>query len=322
VPTPPTPPPAPGYIYRDVSRSVRAAVSRQSFSNAVEITKAALQAHIKNYFDDGRFADFFSRVSSSAQFTLSDINAADRLAIPVQIIRRYPDFKMRLPALLINNTGFVPKRTSIANGIEGGYRTPSGDLVLSLTKLVGIPVDIICAALDPTQAAELMEDITLIFTTLQQMTQTSQVRSGVAGDNWVVTLPGEVAGVSGPAEEQIPESDEPKDKLYTYTIALNVTFESNVEAMTPFRPTFLQVQDSAITSPVGDKIRLGQTVPAGLHNRPINTHYETDNPSVAVVDDKGFIYTRGLGKFRFLLVEDADPTKIRFSKEIRVVSSL
>ncbi len=320
MPNPPTPPPDPAWIFRDVVRSPAEAVSRNSFRNAVEITKAALQHHIRNYFGSGKFAAFFSQVSSAAQFIPSDVPTNDRLAIPLQIIRRYPDIKLRLPAILINNTGFLPRRTSISNGIEGGFRTPDGQLVLTLTKLVTIPVDLICATLDPTQAAELMEDVTLIFTTLQQMTQTSQI-IGNPGDNWVVTLPGEIVSVTGPADEPIPESDEPKDKLHTYTIALNVTFESNVHARTPFQPRFEPTQDGTISVVVGDKIRLGTVVPAGLHNRPLNTHFATNNPSVAVVDDKGFIYPRGLGKFTLLVVDDANPEKIRFSKEIQVVSA-
>jgi hypothetical protein len=53
-------PPAPGFIFRDVARSSKEALSKYAISSAIQITKAALVSFIRNHFE-GEFKGSFGR---------------------------------------------------------------------------------------------------------------------------------------------------------------------------------------------------------------------------------------------------------------------
>jgi len=312
-----------GWSFGDVPKDAKEALSRNSFSNAVEITKSAIVRYLLDHFH-GPFAYLFRRVVASAdQFELSSINARDPMAVPVQLLRRYSDFRKRLPCILINNTGAKQLPTSISGGHEGGFISEANNNqpVIKLTALWRVPIEIIVATTDPTQSAELMESVSLAFTTLRTITRTSRIAAQTPGHNWVVRLPATPPDIDGPADE--PLNDDPKDRLWTYTLSLSdVQFESTVYLTYPRKNTGVQVLDLTITTDLPDEIPLGTTFPARPLHVPKGAVVRSDNPAVALVDSRGNVTAKRIGIFTFLVLDARTPSeepKVLFSKTVKVV---
>jgi hypothetical protein len=118
---------------------------------------------------------------------------------------------------------------------------------------------------------------------------------------------------------------DPKDKFYTYLIPLDVTFESSVLVAYAHRPTYnIQVGPPPdITTSLPDELPLGATFNANVIHRPLNAVYRSSNPSVAMIDENGFVRPKKLGSFEFLVIQpaaDQELPKVLYSKMVRVVA--
>ncbi len=324
----------PGFVHRDVPLSPQEALSRQSFSAATEVTKNALSRFLLDHFE-GVYKPFFrAAVSSSSQFIL-DVNSSERMSVPVQLARRYPDLMSRLPCILINCKRAKPMATSIAGGLEGSFWSKARqEQIMLLTARWKLGIEIYTAALDPQQADRLMESVSLIFTTLRTVTASSLIdptstavvglpnaNSEVRGDHWVVTLPPVAQiDIEGPTPTRIDESK--KDDFYSYAIDLPCDFESNLHVSFAQRTTgTARLSNLEISSGLPDRMPLGATVLARVVNRPHDTLIQSSDTTVATVDSFGNIRPKRLGTFQFqvLRVGVNNEPDVLYSKEIQVV---
>src|SRR5579885_678108 len=222
-----TVPPYAGWLFKEIPKSPTEAISQFSFARVLEVTKAALQRHIRDYFD-GKYRPLFQHIVKYApQFTTSQIPTSDPMQIPVQLARYFKDFKERLPAIIINDTGATYNPPGLRGGAEQGrFSTARNSSIFRLVNTMTIPVDFICAALDETTTSDLAMALELIFGPLRQETSSAVIRSDRLGDQWEVRLPLQPT-IGARIEGAITE--DPKDKFYTQTISLDIQWEDSVE---------------------------------------------------------------------------------------------
>lgn len=321
-------PPFPGYIYKDAPRTATEAVSRDSLDQAIEIAKAALQAHIVSYFEGEHSKLFHELVPFAVHFDLTNLSITDRTQIPIQVARRYSDLKMRLPTFLISSTGILHRPTSISDGIEASaHSAVMGRKVMRMVTAARLPIDIVAAALDLTTANRLIEALRLIFGPLRQLTTGAALRSANPADGWEIRLPLNF-NLSGPGEAPVsPSAGDPKDRLYSYTLSLEVEWEDSVELVFDAQLSLDYRHDVSLTVSIPDQISFRHQTKAEIQNLPVGAIMYSDNSAVALVDGDGYITPRRLGKFRFLIVDGTGGSggsspRVYYEKEVEVVSTL
>lgn len=323
---PTTTPPAQGFVFPDVPRTAAEALSRAAFADPIGTAKAAIMRHVLDHFE-GEYSAAFRAVVKTADSFILDLNAIDRMKVPVQLAKRYPNLAGRLPAIVINCNRFRGLATSIQGGVEGGFQSPDRrEIYRRLSAKWDIGLELMVMAQDPGQADQLMVSIALIYTVMRVLTTSAELNGDARQDGWILNLPPvEQIAIDGPHSADM--HGDPIDELFWWTIALPCTFEATALVRWARRTKELVLPGPApaITASVPATIPLSAgSQYSGIANRPLGSRLQSSDERVATVDRNGFIHPRQIGTFEIQVRgrgagAAGELPVILFSKQIRVV---
>lgn len=214
------------FIFSDIPRTKKEAIAKTAEARVTMTVKSALQSYLQRYFDhDGTHRN---QLSLTAGFT---VNYETRISGPrdnddptvyeVQLARYWQDIRLRLPCILIVDTGFE-RTPSGLGGITNSQHINATLSKVELAMLVTVPIELQIASMDETTCGDLRDALMYIFGVLTHLNKGHTIHSTRPEDRWEVRIP---LTESSSGLERRNVNDDTVDSLWSTTIGLEMVFE-------------------------------------------------------------------------------------------------
>jgi len=291
--------------------------------------KSAMQSYLERFFkEDGCYRKQLQQTAPYSIQYETGISGSKDISDPtvyeLQLARLWKELRQKLPCILIVDQEFKYDISGLG-GISGSFlfsrKTSSIELKMdcSVTMLIEV------AAWDETTCSDLRDLLVYIFGPLTIANKSHVIRSSRNQDRWEIRLP-QAFDPQG-LERKNVEGDS-KDSFWISGIELTVDFEGTIDLAFANQTQLVTVGDfregmipngfdedgvmtyipaegtpSLDSISVPTEVILGRPVPVTAHWIPAQAIFISDDPRVAIVDEKGVIIPKRLGRFRIHLMD-------------------
>lgn len=214
------------FIFKDIPRTKKEAISRTAEARVTMTVKSALQSYLQRYFDTNGVHR--NQLSLTAGFT---VNYETRISGPrdnddptiyeIQLARYWQELRQNFPCILIVDTGFERTPAGLG-GITDSTQVNAFFSKVELAMIATVPIELQVAAMDETSASDLRDALMYIFGVLTHLNKGHVIRSERPEDRWEVRIP--LTETSSGLERR-NVGDDPKDSFWTTTVGLEMVFE-------------------------------------------------------------------------------------------------
>jgi hypothetical protein len=308
------------FVFEEIPLGPAQAQVHSARTRATQLTKAAIQAYLQQYFDDsGQYRDQIRAIAPQVvQYETGITGTArqdDSSVYTLQLARFWPNLQQKLPCFIIVDTSFQMNSTGLGGSVMGHDFGAYQGVSIRMDATVGITIEI--AANDETTAADLRDVLSLVLGPLTTVNRAHVQRPADPTASWEVRLPLRFE-TQGLERRQIP-SDQ-LDSFWSTTIILDVDFEgvavlksdnpdnilkNDVSTEVNYDPFYDNAEDIepsvSLNISVPSVVYLGHQAQIHAAYVPYRSMFLSDNPNVLLVQDETLI-PRRLGTCNILLV--------------------
>jgi hypothetical protein len=324
--------PSDQFVFED--KDIQDSTPVRSFSKSAEsrirvTTKNAIQAYLERYLsEDGVWRKQLQLTAPIAVNYITNISGntlQDPTIYNVQLSRMWRDVRQKSIGIVIADAGFQQQSRGLG-GQDRQIRVSPTHVMQVAPQLATVSLNIMVVSSDETTTGDIADVLIHIFGPLTALNKGWLIRSIIPGENWEVRLP--MMGPQPTGLERRNINEDQKDSLWSTSMTLDVEFEGSIRFMVenPLIPSFVQeavratgqspppralsvgctrphkpIDDAYVLYSVPESIPLRTPFALDVKMLPYFARIRSDNPKVAVVDEKFVIHPRRPGTFKLVL---------------------